>query len=70
MKTTITNKEAEDLIKSCFDANGLLINPKSRKNKKAAQSIIDGGYSGYGEYINGYSVCDCLTIIANPTKVL
>jgi hypothetical protein len=70
MKTTITNQEAKDLINSCFDSQGFLINPKSRKNKAAAQAIIDSGYTGYGELLDGFSVCDSLFIIANPNKSL
>ena len=66
MKNTITNQQAETLINNCFDSEGFLVSPKSRKNPKEAQSLIDSGYTGYGEILDGFDVYTSLQIIANP----
>ena len=68
MKNTITNKQAETLINKCFDSEGLLVSPKSRKNPKEVQALRDSGYDGYGEMLDGFDVYTSLLIILNPNR--
>ena len=70
MKTTVTNQKVINLINRAFDADGYLVNPKSRKNQKEARELLDGNESFYGETVNGYEAHNCLLIIANPNTSL
>jgi hypothetical protein len=70
MKTTTTNKQAINLINKAFDADGYLVNAKSRKNQTEAKQLLESGIDFYGELVNGCDTHNCLLIIAYPNKCL
>jgi len=70
MKTTTTNQQAINLINRAFDADGYLVNAKSRKNQTEAKQLLESGIDFYGELVNGCDTHNCLLIIAYPNKSL
>lgn len=68
MKTTTTNQQAINLISRAFDADGYLVNAKSRKNQTEAKQLLESGIEFYGELVNGCDTHNCLLIIAYPNR--
>ena len=65
---TTTNQQAINLINRAFDADGYLVNAKSRKNQSEAKELLESGINFYNEFVNGWDMHNCLLIIAHPTK--
>lgn len=66
--TTTINQQAVNLINKAFDADGYLVNAKSRKNQNEAKQLLESGISFYGESVNGYDIHNSLLIIAYPNS--
>jgi hypothetical protein len=60
-------QEITNLINRCFDANGFLINPNSRKNQKEARQILNSDDYRCETDLD-YNQHDSLLIIAYPNK--
>jgi len=62
------NYSTPDILRVKTDANGYLVNAKSRKNQTEAKQLLEGDFCFYGELVNGFDTHDCLLIIAYPNK--
>jgi hypothetical protein len=65
MTTTATSNQVINLINRSFDADGFLINPKSKKNQKEAIALLKTE-NVYGQTVNGFDAHTSLLIIAYP----
>lgn len=68
MNKQVTNQQVIDLINRAFDADGRLVNPKSKRNQAQARSFLDSGVNYSGRIVDGYDAHISLTIIAYPNK--
>lgn len=67
---TYTTAQAIEFINRAFDADGFLVNPKSKKNQAKAQAILDSGLSLYGKKADGYDAHASLLMIAYPDQAI
>jgi len=68
--TTYTTSHVADLINRAFDANGYLVNPKSRRNQTEAKAILNSGLNLYGRMVDGFDAHTSLLMIAYPNQTI
>lgn len=66
----VTTTQAISLINRAFDANGFLINPKSKKNQNEARAILESDLNLYGKTVNGFDAHVCMLVIAYPDQAI
>ena len=66
----VTTTQAISLINRAYDANGFLINPKSKKNQNEARAILESDLNLYGKTVNGFDAHVCMLVIAYPDQAI